>query len=256
MKHFFLRIVSPVFLTLGILTAPASAQNAARTAPPVKYKINLPPSVDLAYSIKAKQSGLPVDGDAIVRWTASGKKFEVTSETRATLIGKILDAKSEGGIDDYGLAPTSFTEKRFRKEAITTSFDRASKTINFANSAQGYPLKGGEQDRTSALWQLISVLRAAPAKVKPGSEWSFVVAGHSDAEPWFFKVVNQEKVRTPLGELNAVHILRAAPPDSKDQKLDIWLAPSLEWYPVRLRFTDSSGDFIDQTLAQAKKKSS
>lgn len=256
MTRTFLRFVPSVLLAWGMLAAPGWAQNGTQGDPNVKHKVNLPPSADLAYSIKAKQSGVPVDGNAVVRWTASGNKFEVKSETRATLIGKILDTKSEGAIDDYGLAPSSFTEKRFRRDRATTSFDRASKTINFANSAQSYPLKGGEQDRNSALWQLISVARAAPAKFKPGSEWSFVVAGHSDAEPWIFKVVKQEKIRTPMGELNAVHILRAPPLDSKDQRLDIWLAPSLEWYPVRLRFTDSDGDFIEQTLQEAKKKPS
>lgn len=255
MTHSFLRIAAPVFVALAMLGAPGWAQNGTQNDP-VKYKTNLPPSADLAYSIKAKQSGLPIDGDAVVHWTVSPGKFEVSSETRAALFGKILDVKSVGAIDAYGLAPSSFTEKRFRKNAVTTSFDRASRTINFGNSTPGYSLKGGEQDRTSALWQLISMFRAAPAKVKPGSEWSFVVAGHSDAEPWSFKVVNQEKVRTQMGELNAVHIMRESPPDSKDQKLDIWLAPSLEWYPVRLRFTESDGDFIDQTLAKIKRKSS
>ena len=38
------------------------------------------------------------------------------------------------------------------------------------------------------------------------------------------------------------------PPDSKEQALDIWLAPSKEWYPVRLRFTDNEDEFVDQTL--------
>jgi hypothetical protein len=232
-----------------MMAAPGWAQNA-----PTKFKTNLPPSAELSYSIKAKQSGLPLDGDATVRWTAANNKYEITNETRATLVGKILDAKSEGLIDEYGLAPGSFTEKRFRKEPISTTFDRAAKTIHFANSAQPYALQGGEQDRVSALWQLISIARAAPAKFKPGSQWRFVVAGHGDAEPWVFDVASQEKVTTPMGETNAVHIFRAPPPGSKDQKLDIWLAPSQEWYPVRLRFSDSNGDFIDQTLDRIVKK--
>jgi hypothetical protein len=256
MTRTLLRSVPSALLLWGILAAPGWAQTGANGDPNVKYKFNLPPSADLAYSIKAKQSGMRLDGDATVRWTATKNKFEVIAETRATLIGKILDAKSEGSVDDYGLAPSSFSEKRLRKGMVTTSFDRASKTIKFANSAQSYPLKGGEQDRNSALWQLIAVARAAPAKFKPGSEWRFVVAGHSDAEPWTFKVLSQDKVSIPLGELNAVHIMRTPPPDSKDQQLDIWLAPSLEWYPVRLRFTDADGDFIEQTLQDAKKKSS
>jgi hypothetical protein len=248
----FLRFVPSVAITWGIWLSPGWAQ----ADPNLRYKINLPPSADLSYAIKAKQKGLRVDGNAQVRWTAAGNRFEVKSETRATLIGKILDTKSEGGIDDYGLAPSSFTEKRFRKSAVTTSFDRASKTIRFGSSSQTYRLKGGEQDRNSALWQLISVARAAPAKFKPGSQWSFVVAGHNDAEPWTFRVLKQDKVRTPMGELNAVHVSRAPQPDSKDQTLDIWLAPSLEWYPVRLRFTEADGDFIEQTLQEARKKSS
>jgi hypothetical protein len=251
----FLRILPAALLAWATLASPGWAQTGLQNAPNTRYKVNLPPSADLAYGIKAKQSGLPVEGDGSVRWIASANKFEIRSETRAALFGKILEAKSEGGVDDYGLAPASFTEKRIRKASVTTSFDRASKTIKFGSSSQSYALKGGEQDRTSALWQLISIARAAPARFKPGSEWRFVVAGHSDAEPWTFKVLSQERLRTPAGEFNAVHILRAAPPDSKDQKLDIWLAPTLEWYPLRVRFSDADGDFIEQTLREVTKKS-
>jgi hypothetical protein len=235
----------------------ATAAQSAPAGAAQKYKVNLPPSADLSYTIRARQSGLSLEGNAMVRWTAANRKFEVTSETRSVLVGKILEAKSEGVIDEYGLAPSTFSEKRFRKDRVTTSFDRAAKKIIFSDaSAKGYALKGGEQDRNSALWQLISIARAAPAQFKPGSEWSFVVAGHSDAEPWVFRVLQRETVSTAAGEMNAIHVTRAAPPDSKDQKLDIWLAPSLEWYPVRLRFADSNGDFIEQTLEQARKKSS
>jgi hypothetical protein len=54
-------------------------------------------------------------------------------------------------------------------------------------------LKGGEQDRTSATWQLIAYARAAGDKFKPGSEWKMFVAGRRDAEPWSFKVLATEK---------------------------------------------------------------
>jgi hypothetical protein len=251
----FVRSACAAVLVWGMTFTAASAQPAPAAAQ--KYKINLPPSADLSYVIRAKQSGLSLQGDAMVRWAVSNRKFEVTSETRSTLVGKILEVKSEGAIDEYGLAPASFSEKRFRKDRVVTSFDRAAKTIRFGGgSGQGYALKGGEQDRSSALWQLISIARAAPAQFKPGSEWSFVVAGHSDAEPWVFQVLQREKIRTPAGEMNVVHVSRAPPSGSKDQTLDIWLAPTLEWYPVRLRFTDSNGDFIEQMLEQARKKSS
>ncbi len=242
------RFALPVLLACSLLAASSSALETAA----VKRKLNVPPSADLSYEIKARQSGLSLSGDALVQWRAADNKFSAATETRAMLIGKILEAKSEGGIDEYGLAPATFTEKRLRKERTTTTFDRQAKVIGFSASSETYPIQGGEQDRSSVIWQLLSIARAAPSKFKPGTEWTFFVAGQHDAEPWSFKVTKSEKITTPLGEVNALHILRAPPPDSKGQQLDIWLAPAFEWYPVRLRFTEPSGDLIEQSLVAIK----
>jgi hypothetical protein len=170
------------------------------------------------------------------------------------MVGKILEASSEGNIDSYGLAPLSFVDKRFRRDATTTTFNRELNTITFSQSNDSYPLQGGEQDRTSIIWQLIAMARANADKFTANSEWQFFVAGPRDAEQWSFKVIGREKIKTKQGEVNAVHIFRAPPPDDKGQKLDIWLAPSSDWYPVRLRFTDPDGDFIEQTLSSVNKQ--
>jgi hypothetical protein len=53
------------------------------------------------------------------------QKYSVHSETRAMLIGKILDTGSRGSIDSFGLAPDQFNEKRFNKPETITTFDRA-----------------------------------------------------------------------------------------------------------------------------------
>jgi hypothetical protein len=248
----FSRLAAAAALLSSAIATPASAQDH----PAPKYKLNVPPSADLTYAIKAQQSGIPLDGEARIKWHVSDGKFQLVTEMRAMLLGKIIEAKSEGAIDEYGLAPITFTEKRLRKDASTASFDRENKTIRFSGSNETYPIKGGEQDRNSAIWQLISVARAAPAHFTPGSEWSFFVVGQRDADPWTFKVVKKEKINTPLGELNAVHLLKATKPDVKNQRLDIWLAPSLEWYPVRLRYTDPDEDFIEQTLVNITDKPS
>lgn len=217
-------------------------------------RISLPPSADLHYRISAKQNGISIDGEGQVQWQTGNDKFSVTSETRASIFGKVLEAKSVGDIDRFGLAPLTFEDKRFHKEPTTTTFDRTQKIIRFSNSDATYPIAGGEQDRNSVIWQLIGVARAAGARFKPGSEWRFFVAGQRDAEPWLFRVEKSEKVRTALGELNAVHVVRAPPPDDKGQRLDIWLAPSMEWYPARLRFTDPDQEFIEQTLYSITRK--
>jgi hypothetical protein len=244
------RFLLPLSLAWTALVASTTASERTAT----KHKVNLPPSADLAYAIKAKQSGLTIDGSALVQWHAAKDKYSVVTETRAALVGKILDTKSEGGIDSYGLAPAVSTEKRFRKPETATTFNRETKTISFSKSDKTYPIKGGEQDKNSAIWQLAGMARAASAKFKPGSTWNVFVAGQSDAEPWTFKVVKQEPVKTPLGEMNSLHIVGMPPPDSKGQQLDIWLAPSLEWYPVKLRFTEGGNEYIEQVLQKVSKK--
>jgi len=252
----FLRAALPRWLSACLLASCmiSSAMAADPEQHPVtKRKLSVPPSAELHYNIEAQQSGLQVTGEALVKWNNSGSKYSVTAETRAMLLGKILEASSEGNIDSYGLAPLRFVDKRFRKEPTTTSFNREQNTISFTQSDLSYPLLGGEQDRTSIIWQLIAVARGNTDKFNTNSEWLFFVAGPRDAEQWRFKVVGREKIKTALGEINAVHVLRAPPSNDQGQKLDIWLAPASEWYPVRLRFTDPNGDFIEQTLDKINK---
>lgn len=237
---------------LALSTLAASAQTADH--PAIRHPFKLPPSADLHYAIKARQGGLTLNGNALLSWSAGADSYAIKTETRAMLVGKILQADSAGSIDGYGLAPAQAIETRFRKAPSTTTFDRDSRTIRFTESTASYPLQGGEQDRTSAIWQLISVARAAPAKLRKGTEWVFFVAGRRDAERWTFKLLQRETIRTALGEIDTLHLSKAPPPDSQGQRLDIWLAPALEWYPVRLRFTDDDGDFVEQSLQEITRK--
>jgi hypothetical protein len=240
---FLRRALMPALFALALPAAAAGDEHAAS-----RYKFNVPPSADIDYAVTAKQSGFTLDGQAHVKWRATSDTFSLVTEMRAMLFGKILDAKTEGVIDQFGLAPVTFYEKRMRKNPTLATFDREGNTIRFKDSDATYPIKGGEQDRNSAIWQLIAVARAAPARLKPGSEWQFSVVSPNDAEPWIFKVVDNEKIRTALGELNTVHILKKTADDSKRQRVEIWLAPSLDWYPARLRYTDPDGDFIEQSV--------
>jgi hypothetical protein len=252
-----MHILSTAGLAIAMLFAggaPAWAEEGAVEHPSVKRPTSVPPSADLSYTIKAKQHGLSINGTATVQWRAGDGKYSVATESRAAIFGKILENRSEGVIDEFGLAPVTFYEKRFRKEPNTTSFKRDVKTITFSDGDISYPIKGGEQDRSSAQWQLAAQARATPDKFKPGSEWQYFVAGRRDAELWSFKVANTETVQIGSGEVSAVHLIKAPPKDKEGQQVDLWLAPSMDWYPVRVRFNDSDGDFVDQTLEKVVKK--
>lgn len=238
-------------LLLTLAFAPAMAQDGPAG---IKRPFELPPSADLNYELQARQRGFGLKGEAIVSWRAADGKYSVTAVSKVPVLGTITDDRSSGAIDAYGLAPAEFVEKRMRKEPTTTTFDRQAKALSFSESKQVYPIKGGEQDRASITWQLAAVARGAGAKFKPGTEWPFFVAGRRDAETWVFKVVKREKVRTGLGEVDAVLVARQPVADKKDQTLEVWLAPQHEWYPVKLRYTEGEKEEVEQTLTSVTKR--
>ncbi len=241
--------------TFAVLAGIAAGAGAAPDQhPSVKRATNLPPSAELVYSVKANSHGIPLAGNGTITWQQGGGKYTLVTEARSGIFGKVLEYRSEGGVDAYGLAPETYYEKRIRKGAGTTTFKRDAKVIAFPDGDKTVPLKGGEQDRSSAPWQLAAIARATPEKFTPGSEWSLYVAGRRSAEAWTFKVVGIEPVQTGQGEVKAVHFSKSPPKSKQGQQVDLWLAPSLDWYPVRLVFTEEDGDSFEQLLDKVNKK--
>jgi hypothetical protein len=247
MRNFLIRKAAAFALSLSV-AATASAQSHVS----IKRPYNLAPSADLNYAVRVRQSGLVLGGSTVLKWQAGDGRYSVTAETQSPLFGKVLAARSEGAIDAYGLAPESFNERKLRRDAAGASFDRAAATIGFTASKESYPILGGEQDRSSIVWQLIANARAAARKFVAGSEWRYFVVGPNDADAWTFKVGAHERVDTPMGQFNAVHVTRV--PNERGQQLDIWLAPALDWYPVLMRQTETDGDYFEQTLENVSKK--
>lgn len=222
-----------------------------------KYK--LAPSAELVYSLKSSQKGIPVSGEAKINWLvidsndAPTKQYRLTSETKVALFGKILVSSSTGTVMDFGLAPERFTEKRFRRAESNTVFDRERKLIHFSESDLSYPIQGGEQDRLSATWQLVALVRNHADQVKIGQEWKMFVAGQRDADPWVFKLTEISKIKTSMGEMDVLHIIKAPPPDAQGQKVELWLASNVDYYPVWIRFQDSNGDQLEQKIISITK---
>lgn len=231
------------FRRFAAITLLAGTAHAAATA------TMPPPPAELKYDIVAHQSGLRITGNAQVQWQHDRTTYQLTSRTNAMIIGKILETSSKGRIASDGLQPESFVEQHFRKGESQTLFDRTHHKITFTRSDNKYDLHGGEQDRSSIVWQLAALGRSDSKALKPGTELSFFVAGQRDADPWTFRVIGKESVSTPSGTHDTLRISRGAPGDNPAEQLDIWLAPGEEWYPVKVRFVDENNDSVEQTLA-------
>ncbi len=232
-------------------TAPAAA-SAADAQDTARYKVDPPPSAELEYDVQALRDGQKWFGSGMFRWQSSGNTYSVTGEASVRFLFKItvLNFRSEGEINEFGVAPVLYSEKPWRKAMTNTHFQHAGSKISFSASEATYPYRGGEQDRASVMWQLAGIGRGDASQFAPGTEIDLVVAGTRDADTWRIQIVGQEEVQTAAGALTAWHVVRAPRPGSYDQKIDIWLAPAQEWYPVKVLYTYANGDHLDMSLSR------
>jgi hypothetical protein len=232
-------------------TAPAAEAPQAETSAATPYKFSAPPSAELQYDVEAQRDNQAWHGTGSFRWDAAGTDYSVTAEASIRLIFKItvLNSRSEGKLNDFGIAPVLYSEKPFRKSLTNTHFQHDSHRITFSASEASYPYVGGEQDRASVLFQLAGIGLANPEQFKPGAQLAIVVAGPRDAEPWQIQVLGEEEAELPSGKVRVWHVLRAPRPGSYDSRIDIWLAPDKNWYPVRIRYTYVNADYLDMSLS-------
>lgn len=237
-----------VLLASVLLVASAITAAADTTA------IKPPPPAQLLYKAHADVHGLVLDGESEINWSWDTSQYKLSLETRAALTGVLLADKSEGGFDRDGFAPNNYTARRFMKGKSVARFDRTTGEIDFAGDGPTHKMQGGEQDRVSVLWQLLSMIRARPNDFKPGTRKSFYVAGHRNGDPWTFEVKDKQRLRSVFGDIDTLHIAYVPEDQSMKTHVEIWLAPSQDWFPVRIRFSEPNGDFIDQTLEKLNRK--
>lgn len=242
-------VATPGVATPGVATPVAEAPAAPEQKP---YKTSPPPSAELEYDVQALREGQQWYGSGRFRWESAAGSYSITGEASIWLLFKItvLNFRSEGRINDVGIAPVLYSEKPWRKSATNTHFQHDKGLISFSASTATYPYHGGEQDRASIAWQLASIGRGDPAQFAPGTELDITVAGARDADSWRIRVAGEEETDTPYGRFATWHVVRVPRAGSHDQQIDIWLAPQREWYPVRVRYTYANGDYLDLSLSE------
>ncbi|EJN05502.1 DUF3108 domain-containing protein [Herbaspirillum sp. YR522] len=247
----------------GSATAPAAASEqpappiAAQPAEPAAgthYDTDPPPTARLQYDVLASYNQMPVRGYGTLDWKTDGKTYRLDGRAEDFLF-TFLNFSSSGAIDQWGVSPELYTEKRMRRAATNTHFNRERNIINFSSSSETYPRAGGEQDRASLIWQLSAIGRGDASRYRPDAVIDLFVAGVRDGELWRVQVLGQEEIQVPAGTVRTWHVVRMPKPGSYDQRIDIWFAPLHDWYPVRLRYTDTrkDGDYLEMSLSEIKR---
>ena len=231
-------------------TAAASGSSLIGNPPTTQVSaVSLPASTRLQYKVVGQAKGLNYQATSELLYKASGDKYEAVVSVRAFLVGS-RSLSSVGQITASGLAPTRFSDKS--RQEVAAHFEPAAGKIVFSANTPDAPWVPGTQDRVSVLLQIVGIVAAAPADYPPGTSISLYIVGPRDAETWTF-VVEQPDNLDVLGAPTATLKLSRKARREFDQKVELWLAPSLGYLPVRNRVTQPNGDFIDQRLSEVNK---
>jgi hypothetical protein len=250
----------------ALATAPAPA--AAASPAPVaadqpapqggrRYKVQLPPSATFEMDVaRVDADGTKWTGSAVMAWHTDGSTYRASVEAGVSLLVtrlNLLVLRSEGTIDDHGIAPDRSTEKRARRAETATHFNRSgerSGTISFSASDRSFPLLAGAQDKATVPFQLAGIGRADINQF--GGDIDIQVGEDKAASLFRFQLVGEDELNTKMGKLVTWHLTRPPMPGTYSSRLDIWLAPAMQWYPVQMRNTEASGALTTQTISNIK----
>ncbi|WP_167362665.1 DUF3108 domain-containing protein [Pandoraea faecigallinarum] len=232
--------------TASEAAAPASVPLTAAAANGDKF--DPPPSVTLTYD--ALMNGVR-NQTGQLHWVNENGHYQLRISVPIIFFGT-FEFVSEGGYDANGIAPSRYVEKRGRRAEYVTEFRRdATPALHFSRSGQSVPLAPGAQDRFSVMMQLAGYARGNPERyTQVGVTHEFTVADTDSSEVWPVQYVGSETMTTPQGYVETRHFTRLPRKAGDERRVDIWLAPSLDWLPVRVKQTEPSGTEFELIFTQ------
>ena len=199
----------------------------------------VPPPTRLLYRGESNKFPFRVSGELV--WRQDGLGYDARLTMSAFVLSWVYTSRGELGAQ--GLLPLRYSEKQ--RSEVAAHFERDKGRISFSANTPAVPLLAGAQDFLSVMLQLASVIGGEPARYPVATAITVQVAGPRDAEVWLFTVEREETLRLPGGEQGTLKLVRH-PRRQFDQEVAIWLAPAMNWLPVRLRITEHNGDYLDQ----------
>ena len=205
-----------------------------------------PERITLTYELK--RNSLVVDVSETLEH--DGRTYLITSEGKGrgilALFG-ILKRTSRGRITPQGLRPDEFRDERPGGWTVSAKFDWDARSVTQAKNGKSETLKmpATAQDPLSLAYSFAFV----PPK---GKEYDVTRADGRGLTPFRFAVVGSEKLVTPAGEMQTLHIAKV-PDGPEDKATDIWFAAERDFLPVRVLVVEKDGTRSDQVLTRIGK---
>ena len=220
-------------------SATTSTSTSTSNAP-----VQLPPPARLDFEVTGQAKGFGYHASAELVWQHDATSYHAHQEIKVLFLGS-RSQDSVGSVTAHGLQPKRFGDRARSERAA--HFDFASGRVTFSANTPAAPIEPGAQDRLSVFLQLASLLAAAPERYPVGTHIEMTTVSARAADVWTFTVQTEQSLELPIGTLRAVPLERL-PRREYDQKAQVWLAPSLGYLPVRIRLTETNGDFAELNL--------
>ncbi len=238
----------PMVTAVAKVVLESTPAAAASTQPTPRFSI--PASIRLHYQVTATARQIRLQGEGELLWHHDGTSYDARLEVSSPLLPRRIQ-HSTGLITAEGLAPLRFSDKARSEEAA--HFLRDQGKVSFSSNRPDAALVAGTQDRLSVMLQLGAMVGGAPAAFPAGTVISIPTAGTREAEPWLFTVEGEETLELPGGKVAALKLIRN-PRREFDQTVELWLAPGMDYVPVRLRLTQANGDWVDQQWSSTDRR--
>ena len=217
-----------------VAAAPDAPANSEAQSP----EKTLPPRVDLVYKGFWGTQGFMI-GDATYRFEHSGNQYRISSVGELRGLAALLypgqgRVESRGSITASGLQPYEFTfERSNRPQREVAVFDWEAGVVTL-NDMKTAALEIPTFDWLAIMWQYYF---SPPT----GSEVSFSVVTTRRIARYTITREDDERIEWGQGEIDTVRWHRT----SEDGRSDgyVWLAPSLRFIPVKIRYIGPRGTF-------------
>lgn len=233
---------APTTPAVPAAVAAAPAESAA-SAPAFAW----PPSTRLRFRLEGWYRGR-IEGSATVDWLREGRRYQVHLETS---LGPLLSRRitSDGELTERGLAPRRFDgEQRvlFRgTRRWTQRFGPERITLADGSEVEALP---GAQDEASQFVQLTWLFTTQPQLLQVGRALTVPLALNRRVDRWIYDVVGEELLYLPFGAVPTFHLKPRREAGGGDLTPQIWIAPSLQYLPVRIRLNQNAETYIDLLL--------
>lgn len=218
---------------------------SAPLPPGTPLPIALPGGATLEFNASGQVKGFNYSAGAELQWQHDGQYYQARQSISMFLLGERAQT-SEGLITPNGLQPLNFTDKG--RKTQSASFDLPTGKARFSDGTADAAIAEGVQDRLSVFLQLSALMAAGPERYPQGTVIDLTTSGARSAVRWRFRVGATEALELPIGSVMALRLDKLPGQNKSDQQGAIWLAPTMQYLPVRIRLTQGQDDFVDLKL--------